>query len=54
MTNRERISHVDTAWLRMDRPTNLMQIVGVMIFDGRIDFPRLKRTPPTSLKTRRV
>lgn len=44
MTNRERISHVDTAWLRMDRPTNLMQIVGVMIFDGRIDFPRLKRT----------
>jgi WS/DGAT/MGAT family acyltransferase len=44
MTARERISHVDTAWLRMDRPTNLMQIVGVMIFDGRLDFQRFRRT----------
>jgi diacylglycerol O-acyltransferase len=44
MSRRERISHVDTAWLRMDRPTNLMQIVGVMIFDGRLDFPRFRRT----------
>lgn len=42
--SRERISHVDTAWLRMDRPTNLMQIVGVMIFDGRLDFARFRRT----------
>lgn len=41
---RERISSVDTAWLRMDRPSNLMQIVGVMIFDGRMDYERLKRT----------
>jgi diacylglycerol O-acyltransferase / wax synthase len=44
MSTRERISHVDTAWLRMDRPTNLMQIVGVMIFNGRLDFPRFRRT----------
>ena len=44
MSKRERISHVDTAWLRMDRPTNLMQIVGVMIFDGRLDFQRFRRT----------
>lgn len=44
MAHRERISHVDTAWLRMDRPTNLMQIVGVMVFDGRLDFQRLRRT----------
>lgn len=44
MTFRERISHVDTAWLRMDKPTNLMQIVGVMIFDGRLDFERFRRT----------
>ena len=43
MTNRERISSVDTAWLRMDRPTNLMMIVGVMIFDGRVDYERLKQ-----------
>lgn len=41
---RERVSHVDTAWLRMDRPENLMQIVGVMIFAGRVDGERLKRT----------
>ncbi|MBI4740828.1 MAG: wax ester/triacylglycerol synthase family O-acyltransferase [Betaproteobacteria bacterium] len=42
--HRERISSVDTAWLRMDRPNNLMQIVGVLIFDGRADYERLKRT----------
>jgi diacylglycerol O-acyltransferase len=44
MAKRERISSVDTAWLRMDRPTNLMMIVGVMMFDGPLDFDRLKRT----------
>ncbi|HCZ16166.1 MAG TPA: wax ester/triacylglycerol synthase family O-acyltransferase [Candidatus Accumulibacter sp.] len=44
MTSRQRVSHVDTAWLRMDRPENLMQIVGVMIFAGRIDAERFKRT----------
>ena len=44
MSSRERISSVDNAWLRMDRPVNLMQIVGVMIFEGRQDFERLKRT----------
>src|SRR6185295_1885838 len=36
MTNRERISGVDTAWLRMEQPTNLMMIVGVMMFDRRL------------------
>ena len=40
---RERMSGVDTAWLRMDRPCNLMQIVGVMRFVGRLDVERLKR-----------
>ena len=44
MPQRERMSSVDTAWLRMDSPTNLMMIVGVLIFDGAIDFARLKRT----------
>ena len=44
MRSRERISHVDTAWLRMDRPENLMQILGVMLFKGRIDAERFKRT----------
>ena len=33
MTNRERISGVDTAWLRMEHPTNPMMVVGVMMFE---------------------
>ncbi len=40
---RERISGVDTAWLRMDQPTNLMMIVGVMMFEGRIDARAVKK-----------
>jgi len=44
MTRRERMSGVDTAWLRMDRPSNLMMIVAVLVFDRRPDFRRLKRT----------
>ena len=32
---------VDAAWLRMDRPGNLAQIAGVMIFDTPIDRTRL-------------
>ena len=40
---RERISGVDTAWLRMENPTNLMMIVGVMIFEGRLDLSKVKR-----------
>lgn len=42
MSASERMSAVDTAWLRMDRPSNLMQIVGVMIFDGALDEARLR------------
>lgn len=42
MSHRESMSSVDTAWLRMDRPSNLMQIVGVMVFDGKLDFARLR------------
>lgn len=41
---REAMASVDTAWLRMDRPCNLMQIIGVMIFDGRLDAERFKHT----------
>ncbi len=44
MSKRERLSPVDTAWLRMDRPANLMMIVGVLIFDGPLDHARLRRT----------
>ena len=38
----ERMSAVDAAWLRMDRPTNLMMIVGVVAFDSRVDFRRFR------------
>lgn len=41
---RERMSSVDTAWLRMDRPSNLMMICGVLVFHERIALGRLKAT----------
>ncbi len=41
-TAEEALSVVDTAWLRMDRPTNLMMICGMMMLDGRVDLQRLK------------
>ena len=42
MAQREKLSNVDTAWLRMEHPTNLMMISGVMTFDGRVEFNRLR------------
>lgn len=39
---REAMSKVDTAWLRMESPTNLMMITGVLIFQNRLDPRRLK------------
>ena len=44
MRKREKMSSVDTAWLRMDRESNLMMIVGVLIFDGALDYERLRST----------
>lgn len=41
---RERISGVDTAWLRMDQPTSLMVIVGVMMFEGVADVREVRET----------
>ncbi|HVT32803.1 MAG TPA: wax ester/triacylglycerol synthase family O-acyltransferase [Rhodanobacteraceae bacterium] len=40
---REPMSKVDTAWLRMERPTNLMMITGVLIFAGRLDPKRIRK-----------
>ncbi len=40
---REKMSNVDTAWLRMDHPTNLMMITGVMTFDQPLDFARARQ-----------
>lgn len=41
--NREPIAKVDTAWLRMEQPTNLMMITGVIVFDEAVDFEHLKQ-----------
>ena len=38
---RERLSAVDTAWLRMDTPGNLMMICGVLLLERRITRARL-------------
>ena len=40
---RDAMSKVDTAWLRMESPTNLMMITGVLMFDDRLDLPAFKR-----------
>jgi len=40
---RERMSGVDTAWLRMDSPGNLMMIVGVEIFSEPLAYADLCR-----------
>ena len=41
---RESMSSVDVAWLRMDRPSNLMVICGVLAMDERIPITRLRST----------
>jgi len=43
VTKREKVSAVDTAWLRMDRPGNLMMICGVLVFGERVTRARLLR-----------
>jgi diacylglycerol O-acyltransferase / wax synthase len=40
---RERLTAVDTAWLRMDRPENLMMICGVLIFRERLSAAKLRK-----------
>ncbi len=41
---RHPISKVDTAWLRMEQPTNLMMITGVIGLGRDVDFERLVET----------
>jgi len=41
---KEPISKVDTAWLRMEQPTNLMMINGVIMMDEQLDYDRLLET----------
>jgi len=42
--SKEPISKVDTAWLRMDQPTNLMMINGVIMLDEQLDYASVVRT----------
>lgn len=42
MRSGEALSAVDSAWLRMDRPTNLMVICGMMSFDTRLQLSAVK------------
>jgi len=43
MARRVKISAVDTAWLRMDRPQNLMMICGVLLFRDKLSLARLRK-----------
>ena len=44
MPEREQMSGVDTAWLRMGRPGNPMMIAGVMVFADPLDIGRVRET----------
>src|SRR6478735_10718946 len=44
---REPMTRVDTAWLRMERPTNLMMITGVMMFETPLDIRTLRKVIET-------
>ena len=44
MNQHEPMSKVDTAWLRMERPTNLMMITGVIVLEHALDIEVLRRT----------
>ena len=41
---REPLSSVDYAWLRMDDPTNLMHINGVLVLDQPVEVERVRKT----------
>ena len=47
-----RLSSADTAWLHMDRPTNLMVINSVELFDETPDWERVRQITQTRLVDR--
>jgi WS/DGAT/MGAT family acyltransferase len=49
--NSKPLSAVDSAWLHMDDPTNLMMITGVALLEGAIDYDRYRRTLAARLLT---
>ena len=44
MPLKEPMSKVDTAWLRMESPTNLMMITGVLMLEKPLDLARFKKS----------
>ena len=50
-SKRQALSPVDSAWLHMDDPTNLMMVTGVCLLDGPIDYARVKHTVEARLLT---
>src|SRR5205807_1365274 len=42
LMTRTPVSSVDAAWLRMEDPTNLMMVTGVLFFEDRLDPQRLR------------
>ena len=47
----KQMSPVDSAWLHMEDPTNLMMITGVSLLDKAIDFDRFRKTLEVRLLT---
>src|SRR5208337_1246608 len=43
MSRSERMSSVDTTWLRMDRPANPMMIVAVWILEGPVALDKVEK-----------
>ncbi len=43
------LSNVDAAWLKMEDPTNLMMVTGVLTFDKPLDMDRLRTLIETRL-----
>src|ERR1035437_9311669 len=49
----ERMSLVDTAWLHMEMPTNLMMVGSLAFFDAPLDRDRLVRSLSGAFSTTR-
>jgi len=48
----QHLSNADAAWLHMDRPTNLMVINSVLVFDEQLDWERLTEIVRTRMVER--
>ena len=44
--------NVDASWLRMDDPTNLMVVTGVLVLDAPVPVDRIRATGTGASRTR--